>query len=798
MIHRIEDIGTHANAITQIAFPEDTKIRNFYYDSRKVLVGKHSLFIALSTAHRDGHDFIKEAYDLGVRNFLVDTQYNITLKANYIIVDNTLTALQHYAKEYRKSLSTRIIGITGSNGKTIVKEWLKSVTKDHYAVFASPNSYNSQLGVAMSLLMIQDHHDLAFIECGISEKGEMIKLQDMVQPDEVIMTNIGDAHDGGFHTREEKLAEKLILTKNTRQIIFSDHHDFIKKHIIPSEKARSWSIDSQHDDQIVIKLIAQNQFLSFILPEGIIASHSVENLAHVIAFCAYNELLNHNKLQYEIKKLEKLDQRLSIRTNSTGLSILDDSFSCDLESMKISLSSFSRYIIPQKSFIVLTDFAEEHGDAHQKWKTLLPIINASNITRILFVGTQLNNFSHQVIPELIVVSNIVELYPHLDKMIGTYKSCLIKGASKYQLSKIINYLEDYKSHNTLHIDLEALRHNVDYYKRKLTPGTKCIAVIKANAYGSNAKIIAKELVLASIDYLAVAYLAEGIELRKSGITTPIIVLTPDLNNLELYEYYNLEPQVYDLAALNQLSRGSNLKIHLNLDTGMNRLGMKSLDLKAIESIKNKVKIESIYSHIRATEDMEDTSNTYHQVSLFLKMYDHISSILDYKPWKHILNSEGIINFPQYCFDAVRVGIGLYGISQNQNTVLRTTHRLESEIIQIKDVEVGETVGYGNQDIVQQSGYIAVIPLGYADGISRLLSQSDYQVYIGQKQYSIIGKISMDQLTIALGKDEYPVGTKVEIFGKNISLAKMATYAHTIPYELLCGLSSRIKRVFHKA
>ncbi len=799
MSHDLIDIGKIIHAHAQIAFPKHTKIQNFYFDSRKIIVGENALFIALKTAHRDGHNYIQQAYDQGVRNFLVERYDDAQIDANFLQVKDPLQALQQYASAYRQSLTTHIVGITGSNGKTIVKEWLKSMTKDHHAVFASPNSYNSQLGVALSLLMIQKQHDFAYIECGISQKGEMSKLEQMVLPNTVIITNIGDAHDRGFENREEKVKEKLILAKDARLVICHDSHQQIRKYLKDTSGAISWSLKSiAKDEKSSINILIGHREMTFAIPKQLRSSHTIENLAHAIAYCSIHKLLDHELIQQEINKLDKLNQRLSIHTTSSGLTILDDSFSCDLESMKISLTSFSKYIVEYKSFVILTDFAEEHGDTDQKWAELLPIINASKLTKILFIGKQLLALQYKLKPELVIVNDIVELYPLLDDMIGTFRSCLIKGASRYQLSKVIGYLEEFKSHNTLHINLEALRHNIDFYKRKLNTGTKCIAVIKANAYGSDAKIIAKELVQSSIDYLAVAYLAEGIELRKSGITTPIMVLTPDLTKLELFEYYNLEPQVYDIQLFEDIHTKGKLKIHLNLDTGMNRLGLKRIDIQSLEKIKSRVKVESIYSHIRATEDMHDAENTHRQVSLFLKQYRQITTVLGYQPWKHILNSEGITNYPEYYFDAVRVGIGMYGINYNTSSLLQITHRLESEIIQIKEVSLGETVGYGAFGKVNQSSHIAILPLGYADGILRSLSLSSYRVCIDKRYYPIIGKISMDQMCINLGNDQYPIGTKVEIFGKQVTLQQMASCADTIPYEILCSLSARIKRVFQNA
>ncbi len=797
----------------------DASIEHLLFDSRQVNFPTSSLFFAIQGERRDGHDFIKQLYDKGVYNFIVDKKIATRSfpKANFILVKKSVLALQQLALFHRNQFSLKSIGITGSNGKTIVKEWLLQFLQNDHQVVASPKSYNSQIGVPMSVFLIRKEHTLGIFEAGISTTNEMQFSEKIIQPEIGIFTNIGDAHSEGFKNIEEKLDEKLKLFKNCTTIVFCKDNALVNEHMqkLGEKNLFDWSKKGKAKLQITstskqkqrtkIDGIFNEKKISITIP--FTDEASIENAIHCWAFLLFFKKKN-TWIAQKIQQLRPVPMRLEIKEGINHCVIINDSYNADLTALKIALNHLEQQGKLKKRTLILSDILQVEMSTKDLYQTIAHLIEDKKISRVLGIGQHVFTLK-KYLSKKIKTQFFETTLDFLKKVQPTdfqNENVLLKGARPFEFEKIAERLSK-KNHNTiLEIDLNALVLNLNVYNSFLKPNTKLIAMVKASAYGSGSVEVAKLLEFQKVDYFAVAYADEGVELRKAGIQLPILVLNPEEAVFEVLEKQNLEAEIYSLELLEKFiqyfsNKKSNILIHLKFDTGMRRLGFEEKDLDNVISILKKnthIKIQSIFSHLVGSEANEHDNFTKKQVALFQKMYDKICAELKIRPMRHILNSSGINRFPQYQMEMVRLGIGLYGIDSSQTiqNQLQKVHTLKASISQIKNITKGETIGYGRKGKAKKAMRIATISIGYADGLMRSAGNGNFSVMIQGKRADIVGNICMDMCMVDVTEiPEAATGDEVIIFGENPTVEELAKVMGTIPYEIFPIISSRVKRVY---
>ncbi|MFT6319180.1 MAG: alanine racemase [Granulosicoccus sp.] len=797
----------------------NTSVEHLLFDSRQVSFPTTSLFFAIQGERRDGHDFIQQLYDKGVRNFIVEKKIGTRPfpKANFILVKKSVAALQQLALFHRSQFSLKSIGITGSNGKTIVKEWLLQFLQNDHQVVASPKSYNSQIGVPMSVFLIRKEHTLGIFEAGISTTNEMEFSEKIIQPEIGIFTNIGDAHSGGFKNIEEKLEEKLKLFQKCKTIVFCEDNELVHERMqqFGKEKLFTWSrkgkahlqitSTSKQKQKTLIEGIFNKKKISITIP--FTDEASIENAIHCWAVLLFLKKKN-TWIAEKIQQLRPVPMRLEIKEGVNNCLIINDSYNADLTALKIALNYLEQQGKLNQRTLIISDILQVEMSTKILYQTIAQLIEDKSISKVIGIG-----------------QHIFSLKKYLDKKIKTQffkttldflkkaqttnfqnENILLKGARPFEFEKIAERLSK-KNHNTvLEIDLNALVLNLNVYNSFLKPKTKLMAMVKASAYGSGSVEVAKLLEFQKVDYFAVAYADEGVELRKAGIQLPILVLNPEEAVFDALEKQNLEAEIYSLELLEKfVHHFSNKKlkilIHLKLDTGMKRLGFEEKDLDYLIAIlkKNKhIKIQSIFSHLAGSEANEHDDFTKNQVSRFQKMYDEICAGLKISPMRHILNTSGINRFPQHQMEMVRLGIGLYGIdgSQTIQNQLQKVHTLKATISQIKNITKGETIGYGRKGKAKKAMRIATISIGYADGLMRSAGNGNFSVLIQGKRSHIVGNVCMDMCMVDVTEIlEAATGDEVIIFGENPTVEELANVMGTIPYEIFPTISDRVKRVY---
>ncbi len=755
-------------------------LRLICFDSRKISFPIKSLFFAFKGPKNDGHDHIEDAYNKGIRNFVISKPVTPLAEANYFMVQDTLEALHRMAELHRNSFSNiSFIAITGSYGKTTVKDWLYDLLKGEFAVVKSPKSYNSQIGVALSILQINEHHDFAIIEAGVSERGEMEKLQKLIQPTMGIFTNLGEAHNNGFDSKEEKFIEKNQLFKHC-------------EYIICPEKYKS-EIQVLHPKA---KLISRTKY-SYRYPFS--NKISIENASLCVSFL---ELLNvkQEKIQNSLNQLSSISKRLEIVKGPDKSIIINDAYIADVSSLEIALSMLRQQAELLDKALVISDFDCLPSEEAEVYAQVHRLIKAYDIDAVFHVGDKLNKY---------INDDLIKSFDNNEALIGYFKThpfvekgILIKGARKAKLEELANFLATQWHDTLLEINLSALSHNIKSYSAFLKPETEIIGVIKAGAYGTGSLEIAKLLIQNQIDYLAVAFTDEAIELRKEGIRSPIIILNSQIKAQEAWFDYDLQPIVFSMdqyISIEELCerKKQKLTIHLNLNTGMNRLGLEVEDLKTLKNqLSPYIKIDSILTHLSASEEKRHDKYTNAQIAAFTKETDSFkdSTKLHFK--RHVLNSAGIPRFPDFQFDAVRLGLGLYGINTTDLDLdLEKVHTLKSKIIQIKSYSSGAQIGYNGTHVTSQNELIATIPIGYADGLPRKAGNGNYEVLINGQKAKIIANVCMDLIMVNVSHlAEVKVGDAVIIFGQSHPIEVLAQKCGTIPYEILSNLSPRIKRM----
>jgi len=783
-------------------------------DSRSLQNGENTLFFALTGPNHDGHLYLEELISKGVQYFVVSQIPNaVAQKANFLVVENTLDALQKFASYYRSLFEFPIIGITGSNGKTIIKEWLNFLLSPDYNIIRSPKSYNSQVGVPLSILGINEKHNLGIFEAGISTIHEMEKLQRIIQPTIGILTNIGSAHDEGFSSVAEKIKEKLKLFSTVNVLILNKNKTIIA-FINPKIKTFSWCSDDKSADVFITKknigeltelhVTYKEDTFPILIPFQDQAS--VENAIHCMMVMLYFGYAK-KVIQARMAQLYPIEMRLKLKNGIYNCTIIDDSYSSDFQSLKIALDFLEHQKQHKKKTIILSDIFQSGLSNDELYSQVSQLIISNKITRVIGIGETISEYKNKFI-NCKTFKNVDDFTTVFDTLNFENETILIKGARDFHFEEIVSLLEE-KTHETvLEINLNAISHNLNFYKSKLALETKMMVMVKAFGYGNGGFEIAKLLEHHKVDYLGVAFADEGISLKSAGILVPIMVLNPETTSFSAIIQHHLEPEIYSIKGLKaflKIAEQKKLKhfpIHIKIDTGMHRLGFEAENLsELIQIVKGNetIQIKSILSHMATSDDLNHDTFSKSQIALFEKLSSQLQNELNIKPIRHILNTSGIANYPEAQYDMVRLGIGLYGISndEEEQKELENVGTLKSVISQIRTINTGESVGYGRRFVAEKTTKIATIPIGYADGISRSWGQGVGYVLINNKPAEIIGSICMDMLMVDITHIDCKEGNAVIIFGENPTVNFMAKQLNTISYEILTSISQRVKRVFFR-
>jgi len=791
LIYTIQNIASLINGEAVII--NDVQIEHLLFDSRKIYTPQSSLFFAIVGARRNGHQFIDEVYKKGVRSFVVSHEVDVKKfpEANFIKVDDSLQALQTLGIEHRKNFNIPFIGITGSNGKTIVKEWLYQLLHPDYNIVRSPKSFNSQIGVPLSVWQMNAQHTLGIFEAGISKPGEMDKLEKIIQPTIGVLTNIGEAHSEGFNSLAQKEKEKRLLFRNAA---------------IPD----SVVINSINKEQTstAISAIYKSFGYTIIIPFNDDAS--IQNAItcwQVMLHLGYD-----NKVIAErMKSLTPVNMRLELKKGINNCSIINDSYSADISSLEIALNFLDQQSAGENKTVILSDFLQSSMSDKLLYAQIFKSLKNHGIKRLIGIGENITAFFQS---EKKSEHMQVDLFPTTNEYLTQFLSShfkdeviLIKGARIFAFEQIVQLLEQ-KAHQTaMEINLNAIVHNLKEYQQCLKPETRIMAMVKAFAYGSGGAEIAGILQYHKVDYLGVAYADEGVELRKAGILLPIMVMNPEEYAFETIIEHNLQPELYSFELLDSFDRFlqqegiRHYPVHLELETGMNRLGfsideISKLAERLIET--NSLKVQTVFTHFAASEEELQDEFTQQQFSIFNQAIKKLKEKIGYEFLSHIANSAAVVRHPEMQMDMVRLGIGLYGVdSAGSNQLnLQTVTTLKSTIAQIKRLKKGESVSYNRKAIVERESMIATIRIGYADGYPRRLGNGVGKVWVNGKLAPIIGTICMDMFMIDITDIEnIKEGDDVIIFGTQLPVQQVAKWANTIPYEIMTGISQRVKRVY---
>jgi Alr-MurF fusion protein len=809
-------------------------------DSRYLSDPKNTLFVSIKGERHDGHDFIPMLYQKGLRYFIVEKeviQKNTELLSfleksdiQAFVVENAIKTLQKIAATYRRLFTYPVIGITGSNGKTIVKEWLSAILSQDINIVKSPRSYNSQIGVALSVWDMNENHELGIFEAGISQVSEMQQLQEIIQPEIGIFTNIGSAHNSGFKSIKQKISEKLRLFRNSKALVYCRDHKEVQeeiqillKAVNPKIELIGWSkqqngslcVDLKtNETNTDVKLYFNGDEHSFTLP--FIDDASVENALHCAFTAIYLERNQFKTLDFETLKesflgLKPIAMRLELKQGINENYIIDDSYNNDLGGLKMALNFMSQNHTKRKKVLIISDIQQTGLSDSELARQFYELVKGQELSLLVAIGPKLMAYQEQL-------STIGNQAPYFfnstDDFIkffdlDTLKSALIliKGARSFSFEKIVNKFVR-RTHGTVfEINLNALTQNLNFYRAKIGKDTKIMVMVKAFAYGSGSTEVASLLQYHRIDYLSVAYPDEGVSLRQNGIKLPIMVLNSSKETFHKLFEFDLEPEIFSpkileeyIAFKNTVFPKAKSKIHIKIDTGMHRLGFEVADLAdlcAKLGPQENIEIASIFSHLVGADEAHHNDFSLHQIDTFKTATTFIESTLNVKPLKHICNSAGIMRFPEAKFDMVRLGIGLYGIeaADIEPDMIEPIGTFKSTISQIKTVNAGETIGYGRNGIAEKDMQLATVAVGYADGYDRRFSKGVGQMLVNDTLCPVIGNVCMDMTMIDVSQATCTEGVQVILFGKNPHIKTLANQIGTIPYELLTGISERVKRVF---
>lgn len=792
-------------------------------DSRQVFFPDETLFFALSTANNDGHKYIAELYDQGVRNFVVTHLFPEweEYEANFLIVTNTLDALQRIAAFHRSQFQIPVIGITGSNGKTVVKEWLYQVLHQDLNITHSPRSYNSQIGVPLSVWQMNDHTQLGIFEAGISQREEMSKLEAIIHPTIGILTNIGQAHQEGFKSMKQKCMEKLELFINCDIIICEEENELIDECMemaCLSHKRLTWSRKGSNKSPLYIKKIEKKDatttihysILGFSSKVTIPFSDdaSIEDAIHVLATAIYLHIPL-DDINKRMSVLDPVAMRLDVRQGKNNSTLINDSYNSDINSLNIALDFLVQRATDseQKKVLIISDIPQSGLAPKELYYLASNLIVNKRIDLLIGIGKEISAHKEMFKSVKSHFFSTTDDFIHSDMWHDFHDMfILLKGARNFSFESI-NKLLEVKTHETvLDVNLDSIVHNFKFYRSRLKAKTKMICMVKADGYGTGAAEVAKTLQYHKCDYLSVAVAEEGVFLRKQGIKMPIIVLNSEVGGFEELATYSLEPEVYNFRILKAFIKEAkiqgitNYPIHLKIDTGMHRLGFTKEDIPELMECLQKqrgVRIQSIFSHLAASESWNFDQFTQEQIKTFKDIAGEIEKACHYPILKHILNSAGIERFPDEQMDMVRLGISLYGVSASGLDGLHNVCTLKTTVLQIKHIRAGETVGYGRKGHFDKDAVIATIRIGYADGLSRQFGNGVGKVLVNGHMVPFVGNICMDLSMIDVTNIEVKEGDTVTVFGENPSVVDLANWAETIPYEILTSISGRVKHIYYK-
>lgn len=791
-------------------------------DSRTLTYPDRSLFFALHTDSNDGHRYVHQLYEKGVRNFVVEhiPEGVPTGDANFIVVKNSIKALQQLASFHRHRFHIPVIGVTGSRGKTQVKEWLFQLLRPDYNIVRSPRSYNSQIGVPLSVWDIDDNTGLAIIEAGISQPDEMPVLESIISPDITVMTNIGNEHKEGFASIEEKCIEKLRLSRNSKYIVFDGDNNTICNGIIDlsyGHQEVSWSRVNTDAPIFISSIIKEKDSTTinytYLLYAGQVkipftAAADIENAVVCLAtlLCMRVPM---DTIEERFKLLSPTGTRMDAMEGVNDCQLIHDTYTSDYLSLAPAIDFMSRRdTLLRSRTLILSDVLPENIPASELYKKIAELVHLRHIDRIIGIGREISAHSD-------LFAGNSRFFPSTDAFLSAMSQSdfskeliLLKGAPEFGFDRIIEMLEARQHETVLEVNLDALVHNFNFYRSRLKPDTKIVCMLKAFGYGAGSYELAKTLQQQGASYIAVAAHDEGVALREAGITMPIMVLNPKVVNYKALFDNRLEPEVFSFDMCREIIREAqkfdvkDYPIHIKIDTGMHRLGFVYDELpKLVELLKSQdnVRPASIFSHLCTADDLHDDSYAHFQLEYFDRCCNTFVPAFNHKIIRHILNTDGILRFPDHQYEMVRLGIGLYGIptlGAGYDDKLRPVSSLHSVIIQIREWEAGTTIGYGRHGVLTRPSRIATIPIGYADGFNRHLGCGHGEVWINGKRVPTVGNICMDLFMADVTDVECAVGDKVEIFGEHISAQDVADRLQTIPYEVLTSVSSRVKRIYY--
>ncbi|CCY39483.1 bifunctional UDP-N-acetylmuramoyl-tripeptide:D-alanyl-D-alanine ligase/alanine racemase [Coprobacter secundus] len=802
-------------------FPEK-EVSVILTDSRSLTFPEETLFFALVTERNNAHRYIYDLYRKGVRHFVISD--NIANKdkmpdANFLKVPDTLAALQQLATAHRNRFDIPVIGVTGSNGKTIVKEWLYQLLHEDYNMVRSPRSYNSQIGVPLSIWQMNESTELAVIEAGISQPGEMDKLEAIIKPTVGIITNIGGAHQEGFASMQEKSLEKLTLFKDSDCIIYNGDSalisDTVEKMCLGTREI-AWSYKDKNGPLYIIKVTKEDENTrirySYLQYEGefvipFVGDAAVENAIHCLAVMLYLGK-GPNEITEKMAKLEPVAMRLEVKEGRNNCLVINDTYNSDINSLEIALDfQVRRATAGMRRTLILSDILQSGMLPATLYRKVSQILMHKGVDRLIGIGPEISACEKSFGMD-------AEFYLTTDSFLNSGAAerfnnelILIKGSRDFHFEQISEALE-LKQHETiLEVNLDALIDNFNFYRQKLKPETKIICMVKAFGYGAGSYEVAKSLQDRGCDYLAVAVADEGAELRKAGITMPIMVMNPEMNSFRTLFGYSLEPEIYSFKLLKAFSKEAeqlgimHYPVHIKIDSGMHRLGFTFEDMPLLVnelSAMPSIRARSVFSHFAGSDETRFDDFSLRQIAIFKDCARIIQNVTPFPVMRHILNTAGISRFTDEQMEGVRLGLGLYGISPIGNEPgLRNVSTLKTTILQIKELDADQTVGYSRKGVLSRKSRIAALPIGYADGVDRHLGNGKGYVIINGRQAPYVGNICMDVCMVDVTDIDCQEGDKVEIFGDQLSVCVLAKWLDTIPYEILTSVSSRVKRVYYR-
>lgn len=827
-MYTVSEIAKLVNAVF-LQRDADTVVEHLLLDSRKLLFPQTSLFFSLSTERRSGNSFIDELYEKGVRHFVVDESFAPQVskypEATFLKVDDVLAALQLLVANHRRQFDIPVIGITGSNGKTIVKEWLYQLLSADYSIVRSPKSYNSQIGVPISVWQLNSHHTLGIFEAGISQPGEMQNLEKMILPSIGVFTNIGEAHSEGFINTLEKINEKLQLFTHCKILICGCDNaelndaviEFVKKLKDNGLQLFTWGkrnganlhVNSVTKQNSITNITAslKGETISISIP--FTDEAAIENA--ISCWCVLLNLGVPNKLVAErMKLLRTVEMRLELKKGINNCSVINDSYSADINSLSIALDFLSQQQQHPNRTLILSDILQTGKSSKALYADVAAMLVQKKVNRFIGIGTEINKQQQAfaAIEHSQFFTSVADFKMNFFALHFFNETILLKGARVFEFEQISHLLEEKVHQTVLEINLTAITHNLKQYQALLNPGVKLMAMVKAFSYGSGSFEIANLLQFHKVDYLTVAFADEAVDLRRSGITLPIMVMSPEENTFDVMVQYNLEPELYSFSILNAfiqyLSQAGieNYPVHIKIDTGMHRLGFEEMDMPQLKNIiqpSAHLKIQTVFSHLVASDNPAHDEFTFLQAKRFENCCNQIKEVVKYSFIRHISNTSGIMRHTALQLDMVRLGIGLYGVDSfdAMQQQLQNVTTLKTTIAQIRKVQAGESIGYNRAGIVHQDSTIATVRIGYADGYPRVLGNGIGKMLLNGKLVPVIGNICMDMTMLDITGIEAKEGDDVIVFGASLPVNTVSKWAGTIAYEILAGISQRVKRVYYE-